>query len=163
VRIHAGRPSQRQSALAEPTPESVSPVTAPRVEPFASPAGYVSPTEVETVVFGDAGQKADSNKVRETPSRAGRKFHIDTGHPTADLDTDNSADKSADQSAVTGTRSRTTSGRRPVAVQPSPVVVQGANLLDRILTTVDQNQTAARQHSNEGRSNERPSDERGNS
>ena len=165
VRIHAGRPSQRQSALAEPTPESVSPVTAPRVEPFASPAGSVSPTEVETVVFGDAGQKADSNKVCETQSRAGRKFHIDTGHPTADLITDNSADKSADQSAVTDarTRSRTTSGRRPVAVQPSPVVVQGANLLDRILTTVDQDQTAARQHSNEGRSDERPSDRRGNS
>lgn len=190
VRIHAGRPSRRQSALAVPNPESVSPVTAPRREPFASPVDSVPPNEVETAVFGDASQKADSKQnVPETPSRAGRKFRIDTGHKTADLNTENSAGTSADQSAVAGagtssetagndtaltanprvtrtaerTRSRTTSGRRPVAVQPSPVVVHGSNLLDRILSTVDQDRPSARHHSNEGRSDERPSDERGNS
>ena len=149
VRVHSGGPLRKQAAEAAPVPHSVkSAAKKPDAAEFAA-----------TAVFGDTAQQADqpshtadasdSEPPAVPAQKSGRQFRLDTGHK---------ADKSDDKTA-----GRTTHKRKPVTVQPSPVVVQGANLLDRILSSVEHEQTVARPKADASNRNKRQSDERGNS
>ena len=148
VRIHKGGPA-RQQAAAVPAPHSVGakprrPQPEPGIFEFAA-----------TAVFGDIGQSSNAastseEPVLETPAKPTRQFRLDTGHKSAET----TARSVAGRPAPT---------RKSVSVQPSRVVVQGANLLDRILSSVDHEQNATRPKAVTRTQDERQSDERGNS
>ena len=140
VRIHAGGLAKRQAAAAVPSPYSVGAAAEKRQQ------GSGLPEFAATAVFGDAGQNTNTDETApETSAKPSRQFRIDTGHKTV---------KTTNRPAPT---------RKPVTVQPSPVVVHGANLLDRILSSVDHEQKAARPKASARNRDERQSDERGNS
>lgn len=145
VRVHAGRSAKAQTAAAVPTPHSTGAAAEPNQE-----ASALSEFAA-TAIFGDAGQDSDvasatGEQAIETPAKPGRQFRLDTGHKTTE--------KPISRPATT---------RKPVTVQPSPVVVQGANLLDRILSSVDHEQKATRPKADNRNQIDRQSDERGNS
>ena len=130
VRIHKGGPV-RQQAAAVPAPHSVG---AKPQRPQPEPGTFEF---AATAVFGDTGQSsnaastADEEPALETPPKPTRQFRLDTGHKTAET----TAHTAEDRPAPT---------RKTVSVQPSRVVVEGANLLDRILSSVDHEQNVAR-------------------
>lgn len=165
VKVHSGRPSQ-QSARAVPEPHTPTSVPEPQHAPFAEPG------DIETAVFGDTGSggKRDQN-VAQSSSKPERSFRLDTGHKTvtassreATTATDSTRRESGSTTAPNllkkseHSSGRVRSTRQTVSVQPSQVVVQGSNLLDRILTTVD-----SARHSDVRNSDEHQTDERGNS
>ena len=175
VKVHSGRPGKRQGAAAVPSPHSVHPVAAQRQDTAGTP---VSENSVEHVTSNKAAS--------DSSSKPGRTFRVDSGTESVEPSNDK-ADKPVadsgvtvrkDKSTVAGdtsmagpnflkeggrTQSRETANRRSVAVQPSPIVVEGANLLDRILSTVGQHQPASRRSTGELKQGERQSEERGNS
>ncbi len=158
VKIHSGNNSHKQAAAAVPTPHSVGTV-AEQHKNTAAISEFA-----ETVIYGDAGQKVESdvtpNSASETASEAtpiqkpSRQFRLDSGHPVADQKTVTETPRTPGQSVPR---------RKSVSVQPSPVVVQGANLLDRILSSVEHEQTVTRPKADASVRNKRQSDERGNS
>jgi hypothetical protein len=159
VRVHAGGPLRKQAAAAAPTPRPVE--TAAKHRDATSGLSEFA----ATAVFGDTAQQVDQSSdtvetaaersaetsVSESPvasaKKPGRQFRFDTGHKT---------DEEGGRTA-----SRTAGSRKPVTVQPSPVVVRGANLLDRILSSVEHEQTVARPKADASNRNKRQSDERG--
>ena len=148
VRIHKGGPA-RQQAAAVPAPHSVG-AKPQRTQPEPGIFDFAA-----TVVFGDTGQSSNAASTAEepasnTPAKPTRQFRLDAGHKA----TETTAHTEAVRPAPT---------RKTVSVQPSPVVVQGANLLDRILSSVDHEQNAARSKAMIRPHDDRPSDERGNS
>lgn len=164
VRVHSGRPLRKQGAAAVPVPHSVE--TAAKRRDAASGLSEFA----ATAVFGDSARQVDqSSRTVEKPTtfeeseaeassaeasatssqKPGRQFRLDTGHK---------ADEEASRPAT-----RHAGSRRPVTVQPSPVVVRGANLLDRILSSVEHEQSVARPKADASNRNKRQSDERGNS
>jgi hypothetical protein len=163
VKLHAGGSAQMQGAAAIPTPHSVG-TAAERRENASGVSEFA-----ETVVYGDAGQLVDSAASSGEPAtsdeatisnetsskkKPGRHFRLDTGHSAADQKTTDEKLRTPGQSVPR---------RKPVAVQPSPVVVQGANLLDRILSSVEHEQTVARPKAAASNRDKRKSDERGQS
>lgn len=152
VKIHSGGHSQLQSAAKVPTPHTTE--AAARQEEDASTVSELA----ATAVFGDAGKELTSTQSapEDAPSdeaskkKPRPKFRLDTGHRTSET------------TAPTVANQRATS-RKSATVQPSPVVVQGANLLDRILSSVEHQQTVQRPKSVPSNLDKRPSDERGNS
>tara|TARA_R110002072_G_scaffold233795_2_gene391433 strand:+ start:35283 stop:37760 length:2478 start_codon:yes stop_codon:yes gene_type:complete len=156
VRIHKGGPTRQQAAAAVPAPHTAGTIPE-RSRPEPGIFDFAA-----TAVFGDTGQGSDAASKTEAPPapeapakpaavNPARQFRLDTGHQAAETIAHTAAGRSA------------TTTRKPVSVQPSPVVVQGANLLDRILSSVDQGQNAARSKAVTHNHDERPSDERGNS
>jgi hypothetical protein len=156
VRVHSGRTSQMQSAAAIPTPHSVGTAAERR----DNPSGISE--FAETVVYGDAGQPVNSSATSDSSATSGetsskkpsRQFRLDTGHAAADQKTAEGKLRTPGQSVPR---------RKPATVQPSPVVVQGANLLDRILSSVEHEQTVARPKAAASNLDKRKSDERGQS
>ena len=145
VKIHAGGPARTQAAAAVPTPHSVGAATEQHQQ------GTGISEFATTAVFGDAGQDSNAasntdEQALETPAKPGRQFRLDATHKKTEKPT-----------------SRPATTRKPVTVQPSPVVVHGANLLDRILSSVDHEQNAARPKASARPRDKRQSDERGNS
>lgn len=147
VKVHAGGSTRSQAAAAVPTPHSVGAAARQRQ------GGSDLSEFAATAIFGDgdAGQNSNTasdtdERTLETPAKPGRQFRLDTGHKKPETP--------AGRPATT---------RKPVTVQPSPVVVQGANLLDRILSSVDHEQNATRPKADNRNQIDRQSDERGNS
>ncbi|NQV28171.1 MAG: hypothetical protein HQ518_27785 [Rhodopirellula sp.] len=185
VKIHSGRPSQRQRAAAVPAPHSV------RMASERHREDSDLPEFAATAVFGDAGQKTDAVETSEaTPDKTRRQFRLDRGHQSASAEHRAGESKAAEKVSaesksiqqttdqaparpeflkhVAGTRSHSAVSRKTVSVQPSPVVVQGANLLDRILSAVDQEKDSAlhrtrRRNADVTHQDNRQADERGNS
>ncbi len=164
VRIHSGGPLRKQSAAAVPTPYSVETEakrrdTASGLSEFAATAVFGDTTEQVdrssvAIEKSAAVEKSETEASAAQPSAAssqkpGRQFRLDTGHKP---------DEEASRSA-----SRHAGSRRPVTVQPSPIVVKGANLLDRILSSVEHEQTVARPKADASIRTKRQSDERGHS
>lgn len=153
VRVHSGGPLRKQGAAAVPVPHSVE-NAAKRRDDASGISEFAA-----TAVFGDTAQQveqhshtadaSDSEPPAVSAQKPGRQFRLDTGHK---------ADKDGAQPS-----GRPVQRRHPVTVQPSPVVVQGANLLDRILSSVEHEQTVARPKADASNRNKRQSDERGNS
>lgn len=153
VRVHSGGPLRKQGAAAVPVPHSVE-TAAKRRDDASGLSEFAA-----TAVFGDTAQQveqhshtadaSDSEPPAVSAQKPGRQFRLDTGHK---------ADKDGAQPS-----GRPVQRRQPVTVQPSPVVVQGANLLDRILSSVEHEQTVARPKADASNRNKRQSDERGNS
>lgn len=174
VRIHSGHPSRKQSAAAIPESHSVKPAAKRQSE------------NAESGDAADASANQDIQKVddlkeltREAASTDGRNFRLDSGRHEAVLNSDaadashasnNEHGSTPEPEASTGPqflkkdqRGRRKSGRQPVAVQPSPIVVQGSNLLDRILSSVDQTPPRTRQDAPKDDPGKHATDERGNS
>lgn len=148
VRIHKGGLA-RQQAAAVPAPHSVG-AKPQQTQPEPGIFDFAA-----TVVFGDTGQSSNADSTVEepalkTPAKPTRQFRLDAGHKA----TEATAHAEAGRPAPT---------RKTVSVQPSRVVVQGANLLDRILSSVDHEQNAARSKAISRPHDDRQSDERGNS
>ena len=145
VKVHAGGPTKAQAAAAVPNPHSVGAAAEQRQE------GSALSEFAATAIFGDAGQDSDAasdtdERTLETPAKPGRQFRLDTGHKKQETP--------AGRPATT---------RKPVTVQPSPVVAQGANLLDRILSSVDHEQKVTRPKADNRHPIDLQSDERGQS
>ena len=153
VKVHSSRLLRKQSAAAGPMPHSVE-TAAHRPDATSGHSRFT-----ETAVFGDTAQPADQSpstvNLSDSESsvvpvqKSVRQFRVDDGHRT---------DKN--EARTTG---RPTPRRKAVTVQPSPFVVQGANLLDRILSSVEHEQTIARPKADASSRNKRQSDKRGNS
>jgi len=153
VKVHSSRLLRKQSAAAGPMPHSVE-TAAHRPDATSGHSRFT-----ETAVFGDTAQPADQSpstvNLSDSESsvvpvqKSVRQFRVDDGHRT---------DKN--EARTTG---RPTPRRKAVTVQPSPFVVQGANLLDRILSSVEHEQTVARPKADASSRNKRQSDKRGNS
>ena len=188
VTVRSGRPSRSQGVLAQQIPK---PPLTPAAELFQEASA--TPGVMDTAVFGDAAQHADSSKAdsrvtdagNDTQGRSagpGRSFRLDTAHRNGDVSTGNQAVTANQAVEATETslvtpdsnraqakspsfmkqdgriRSRESAVGKSVSVRPSPILVHGANLLDRILATVDNDLSAGRNNKDE-----RQSDERGNS
>lgn len=174
VRVHSGRPSRKQSAAAIPEPHSVNPVAKQHSE--ITESGDVADSEASRNIPVNDDPK---DRPREMAPTDERIFRVDSGREAAALTSDaggpsDAANTEHGTSSETGSsigpqflkkdqRGRRTSGRQPVAVQPSPIVVQGANLLDRILSSVDQTPPRARQGAPKDDPGKHETDERGNS
>ena len=154
VRIHKGGLA-RQQAAAVPAPHSVG--TKPqRTQPEPGIFDFAA-----TVVFGDTGQSSNAASAVEepapkTPAKPTRQFRLDAGHKATEA-------TEATEAIAHAEAVRPAPTRKTVSVQPSRVVVQGANLLDRILSSVDHEQNAARSKAISRPHDDRQSDERGNS
>lgn len=151
VRIHSGGTAQKQSAAAIPTPHSTS-TTARRRDKKSGVSQFA-----ETAVYGDAGQLVDSSATSDETSskkKPTQQFRLDTGHTASNQKTAEEKLRTPGQSVPR---------RKSVTVQPSPVVVQGANLLDRILSSVEHEQTVKRPKADHSIRDDRKSDERGQS
>jgi hypothetical protein len=150
VRVHSGGTSHKQSAAAIPSPHSVGTPGERHEDPSAIPEF------AETAVYGDAEQPDHSTATSDEASsnKPGRQFRLDTRHAAADQGKVEETNRTPGQSV---------SRRKSVTVQPSPVVVRGANLLDRILSSVDHEQTVARPLADGSNRDDRKSDERGQS
>lgn len=178
VRVHSGRPLRKQGAAAVPMPHSVETAAKRRdsasgLSEFAAtavfgdtaqhvdrPSGTVDTAVGDTTVGDTTATDTTATEASKTETSAAepsvaaakkpdRQFRLDTGHK-------------ADEK-VARTSSRPAGGLKPVTVQPSQVVVKGANLLDRILSSVEHEQTVARPKADASDRNKRQSDERGNS
>lgn len=150
VRVHSSGTSQKQSAAAIPTPHSVGEATERRKDPSTIPEF------AETAVYGDAEQPDHSTATSDEASskKTGRQFRLDTRHAASDQEKVEETNRTPGQSVPR---------RKSVTVQPSPVVVRGSNLLDRILSSVEHEQTVARPQSDGSNRDDRESDERGQS
>ena len=153
VKVHSSRLLRKQSAAAVSMPHSVE-TAAHRRDTTSEHSRFA-----ETVVFGDTVHQtdqfpgtvdlSDSESSALPVKKSDRQFRVDNGHKTDKNDTH--------------TTGRPTPRRKAVTVQPSLFVVQGANLLDRILSSVEHEQTVARPKADASSRNKRQSDERGNS
>lgn len=174
VRIHSGHPSRKQSAAAIPEPHSVK--TAAKQQSETDESGDAADASANQ----DISKVDDSQELtREVASTDGRSFRFDSGRHEAILNSEAAATSHATNNehgstpapeASTGPqflkkdqRGQRKSGRQPVAVQPSPIVVQGSNLLDRILSSVDQTPARTRQDAPKDDPGKHGTDERGNS
>lgn len=176
VRVHSGRSHMQQKAASIPEPHTSRPAVKPQHEELESNTAAESSTPSSSQPSGVL--KDESRK----PVNAGkRSFRVDSGGEDnsrqlrADSDQQATDETSESTSTKRGEslagpeflkkshRHRNPSDPESVQVQPSPVVVQGANLLDRILSSVERNPAATKQQAAVEQSEVRQRDERGNS